>query len=418
MQKVIKLLAVVVLALSIFCISAMAAGTDDAQMTFVVRDGVKYIGSNPAAWCTFYTATNGSGEVIYSYDNVDLNEDGNIDVCDLVKLDNDKFDFNFDGLFAASDADLLRVILFTPDKTYETHLNTVELQMKAEAEAVGAPYEKLGRQLVWHDEFNGKELNRETWDFELTMYSKDHQYVNDSNHVRVEDGNLHLQIHKSNKEGYAYSMPKGLTTTDSMLFKYGYLEMRAKAPYRKGAWPSFWCTSETPLQEAENRMEVDIMEIMGYTTGFSTNLHKWANDASKHIGKNVGHYAFADSSNLVNEYHTYGFEWDTETMSFYIDGYKYTTCEITGENAKFGSDILPEADMFQDWLKVIINNECFTENGSYKPVDGYVLSDKDPMPINYYIDYIRLYQNADKGEVFKTKNEIAAIVAEREANKK
>ncbi len=409
MKKVIKLLAVAVLTLSIFCVSAMAAGTDDAQITFVVRDGVKYIGSNPVSWCTFYTAADGSEKVIYSYDNVDLNEDGNTDVCDLVKLNKDKFDFDFDGLFAASDTDLLRAILFTP-----TH----SLEIKTLVVAT----EKRGRTLVWHDEFNGDYLDTNNWGFNETMWSENHEHVNDSKHVRVEDGTLHLQVHKSNESGKTYSMASGITTTNTMLFKYGYLEMRAKVPYRKGAWPSFWCTSNTPLQEAKDRMEVDIFEVWASTDRFSANLHKWATDGSKHAAIPSGGawpnltYTFKNPANLNNEYHTYGFEWDTNTMCFYVDDRKFATINITGEKNNFGVNDIPEMDMFQDWLRVIINNECFAPGDAQQP-EGGVLSSSDVMPIDYYIDYVRLYQNADQGEVFKTKNEIAAIVAEREANK-
>ncbi len=410
MKKVIKLLAVALLVVSIFCVSAMAAGTDDAQMTFVVRDGVKYIGSNPVSWCTFYTAADGSGKVIYSYDNVDLNGDSFIDVCDLVKLNNDQLDFDFDGLFAASDTDLMRSILFNPNNTHETKLDTFQLQMKAEAEEAGAPYEKLGRQLVWHDEFNGAALNTDNWEFENTMYNANHKHVNDAEHVFVANGNLTLKA--TVKDG-VYSMPEGLATTNNMLFKYGYLEMKAMVPYQTGAWPSFWATSKTPLQSSANSMEVDIMEVWSATNTFSSNLIKWRPDGSKLAVPSGGWgwpdttYTFKNASNLKNEYHTYGFEWDPDNMTIYVDDTKVVTFAISGDKAKFknwyGYSSFPEADMFQDYLRILINNECFAPGDQY---DSYGTLTETA---TYSIDYVRLYQSRDDGETFKTKAEIDAI---------
>ncbi len=293
---------------------------------------------------------------------------------------------------------------------------TVDQQMKSEAKACGAQYEKYGRALVWHDEFSGTSIDDDKWSFNETMWNAKHEHVNDSEHARVEDGNLHLQIWKSDAPGKSYSMPSGIATTYTMLFKYGYLEMRAKAPYRKGAWPSFWCTSNTPLQEAKERMEVDILEGWASTDRFSANLHKWSTDGTKHVSipsespwPNLT-YVFENPANLNNEYHTYGFEWDTKTMSFYVDDYRFATVDIASPQANFGDEYLPETDMFHDWLRVIINNECFARGDAHQP-EGGVLDDSDIMPIDYYIDYVRLYQNSNAGEIFKTKDEIAAMVA-------
>lgn len=422
MKKTIRLIAIVVLALSIFCISAMAAGADDAQLKFLTRDGVKYLGSNPEPWCTYYTASNGSGKVIYSYINGDTNEDSKTDVCDLVKTKKESLDFDFDKSFSGSDLDLMREIIFNfnPDHPYEIKLDAFQAQMKAEAEAAGAPYEKMNRQLVWHDEFDGNALNTRNWAFEKTMEYSDHEYVRDSEHVRVEDGKLKLSVRKSNETNKVVSVAEGLTTKDNMLFKYGYLEMRAKVPYQEGAWPSFWCTSRTPLQQFTHRMEVDILEVWSSTNSFSANLIKWPGDAyvdtRDPLSIPTGYgwptltYVFDNASNLKNEYHTYGFEWDPNYMNIYVDNHTepFVTFEITGTKAEFKkysflNSSFPEYDMFQDWLRININNECFTEKvGHGNNVDT------SKLPFEYYIDYVRLYQNRDGGEIFKTTDEITA----------
>ena len=78
--------------------------------------------------------------------------------------------------------------------------------MKKEAEACGAPYEKMGRVLVWHDEFDKGEIDYDKWGFSRTMYTEMHEYDNSEKYGRVENGQMHLQVHKSEKEGFNWSL--------------------------------------------------------------------------------------------------------------------------------------------------------------------------------------------------------------------
>lgn len=112
MKKVTFLLAVIMLMLSVFCVNAMAAGTDDGQVYVVEENGVKFFGEQKATWCTYYTAADGTDASFYRYSDVDLNQDTNTDVCDLVYLDVNKVDIDFDENFAAKDGERMRAILF------------------------------------------------------------------------------------------------------------------------------------------------------------------------------------------------------------------------------------------------------------------------------------------------------------------
>ena len=103
-------------------------------------------------------------------------------------------------------------------------------KMKKDAEKYGFPYEKDGRVLVWHEEFDGNEIDKNKWSFSRTMNSPDREYDNSEKYVRVEDGNLHMQVWRSEKEGLNYALSEGITTRNNMLFKYGRVEMRARVP--------------------------------------------------------------------------------------------------------------------------------------------------------------------------------------------
>ena len=140
--------------------------------------------------------------------------------------------------------------------------------------AIAAPQD--GRKLVWSDEFGGSSLDATKWKFHATMNSDDCVYTNDSRTARVEDGCLHLLVVPSGDPAKPQMLPRGVSTRDKMAFRYGYLEMRARVPFRHGAWPSFWMTVQPGLRKAAWGSEVDIFEVFSSTNAVVANLHKWA----------------------------------------------------------------------------------------------------------------------------------------------
>lgn len=281
------------------------------------------------------------------------------------------------------------------------------------------PMEKKGRRLVWHDEFDGNAIDYDKWCFRRTMGYPDRDFDNSERCIRVEDGNAHLQVWKSDKEGCTYALSEGFTTCNTMNFKYGYLEMRAKVPYRKGAWPSFWMQASPHFRQCAAWMcETDIFEVFSSDRWLGSCLHKWGKDgkyAMLDINKVPRVYTFQNYENLNDEYHVYGFEWDPQEMKFYVDDECFATFPITVEGGgDFGHDVLPGVEGFHDFQFIIINNEIYTVNNWKDPGPDQLkiaLNDADVMPIDYYIDYMRLYQR--DGEEIKLKPEIDAVIASK-----
>ncbi|MEE0946682.1 MAG: glycoside hydrolase family 16 protein [Acutalibacteraceae bacterium] len=273
--------------------------------------------------------------------------------------------------------------------------------LKEEAEKGGFPYEKMGRQLVWHDEFDKDFIDPEKWGFVHAMQTSDNEYDNSEKCARIEDGKLHLQLHKSDKEGMLVTLPESVATMNTMNFKYGYLEMRSKIPFRHGAWPGYWMKSNTPFAKAPYMSEVDIYEVFSSKDTVVSNLHKWT--IGKHVmlpggeGSYTRAYRFENFENLNNEFHTYGFEWDEKYMSFYVDGEKYAQYGITEED-DFSPEEMPGMACFHDFHYVLFNNEAFTYGRDFKPY-GCMLEESDPLPMDYWVEYIRLYQNPEKEEI-------------------
>ncbi len=274
--------------------------------------------------------------------------------------------------------------------------------MKKEAEAMGIPYEKMGRVLVWHDEFEGDEIDTTKWCFDRTMGAEMIDYSNRKENVRQENGLLHMQVHRSDKEGCNFTLSEGLCTMNTMNFKYGYLELRAKAPFRHGAWPSFWMKSNTPFQKAHYMSEIDIYEMFSSKCEVVANLHKWGH--GKHVmlpggeGSLSRAYIFKDYENLNNEFHIYGFEWDEKCTRYYVDGECFAEFPIDEASEFSNEPELMGMEGFHDFHYPIFNNEIFSEGSHWKPT-GAVLNDDDEMPIDYYLDYLRLYQNPAKEEL-------------------
>ena len=66
--------------------------------------------------------------------------------------------------------------------------------------------------LVWHDEFVLPTIDFGKWHFVRAMWSTDVEYYNTEKCTRIEGGKLHLQIHKSEKEGIWGILPDSFTT--------------------------------------------------------------------------------------------------------------------------------------------------------------------------------------------------------------
>ncbi len=275
--------------------------------------------------------------------------------------------------------------------TFGGQNKTLTLTLKEQAEQKGIEYKKGNRVLVWFDEFDEDAIDDKAWGFEQSMTNPDATYSNSSETVKVTDNNLKMSVTRGDN---GYTLSQGLSTRNTMSFKYGYLEMRAKVPFSHGAWPSLWAKS-TPAFHEESvgwGAEVDIFEVFSSATTLYPNIHKYGHNSGPHYNiqdteYKSGGYTFADAA-AANDYHIYGFEWTENYMKFYVDGTLYQTYDFT-------NDFAPELsgmDGYREYIYLIINNEIFTKNSEWKPYTDCEITDSDPLP-EYSIDYIRLYQD-------------------------
>ena len=263
----------------------------------------------------------------------------------------------------------------------------------------GIPYLKKDRVLVWHDEFRGNKLDSQKWFFSQTMTNADALYDNSEGNIRIENNELLMRVNRLDGDK-PYTLSQGLTTHYKMSFKYGYVEMRANVPFRRGAWPSFWMMSVPSLHNEEIgwSASVNIFEVFADKNTFCSNLCKVGESPffenvklPSDEDKKGRTYTFENYENLNNEYHVYGLDWTKQHMSFFVVEKCYYTYNIDEEN-DFGNDVLPGMSGFHEYMFLILNNEIFTKNSPGCP-EGAALTDGDKMPIEYRVDWIRLYQN-------------------------
>lgn len=108
------------------------------------------------------------------------------------------------------------------------------------------PSEKM--KLVWSDEFDGSEINKDNWTYDIGKGNNgsnngwgnnELQYYTDrSDNSRIEDGNLVIEAHKENYNGSDYTSAR-LKSKELKEFTYGRIEARIKLPLDQGLWPAF-----------------------------------------------------------------------------------------------------------------------------------------------------------------------------------
>ena len=187
-----------------------------------------------------------------------------------------------------------------------------------------------------------------------------------------------------------------------MSYKYGYLEARIRAPYKKGCAPGFWLRSAGATgsnQNAAYDIEVDIMEVFASENTMHSNIHQHMRADGNDVQTTSAEiqeqekYTFENYENLSNEFHIYGFEWTKDRMAVYIDG--KLSCEwlITPESlASYGLD--PDTSGFDTAMNIILGNNLYNKNSVLK-VDDVIEDNPQSLPSELDIDYIRLYQKND-----------------------
>lgn len=283
----------------------------------------------------------------------------------------------------------------------------------------------------WADDFEGDKINEALWHI---SYDKEHTYssgLNGRENYRasreyknnyVKDGKLYIDA-MYDDNGYYGGM---LITNDTMLYKYGYVEVSSLLPMGQGFWTSLWASSDYgELGYAST--EIDINECYGpshYVLGntfayLSTSAKNYVKDTYNEdvsvIHKRNDRLAI-DNRGFYLDFHTFGYEWDENSLRFTADGVVYGEHNYATESKVYSSthklapaEILCSTDAFHAPLYLRLSMALGYASRSFIVPDG----GKEWTETNQYItDYLHIYQLENKGQTiqrFKSYNKYGDV---------
>lgn len=241
--------------------------------------------------------------------------------------------------------------------------------------------------LVWADEFDGAELDRSKWEFEVNAWgggNEELQYYTDRPaNAHVGGGCLHLVARRecfTGPEGTREYTSARLRTRQRGDWLYGRFEVRARLPIGQGLWPAIWML---PTDNAYGGWaasgEIDIMELVGHRPDevLGTLHYGGAWPHNVHTGETYrlpeGEGTFAD------RFHDFAIEWEPGEIRWYVDGRHTQTQRVW--RTEGASHPAPFDQRFHLLLNVAIGGKL-PGNPDASTVFPQVMS----------VDHVRVYQ--------------------------
>ncbi len=239
--------------------------------------------------------------------------------------------------------------------------------------------------LVWSDEFEGTSLKTENWKYEegngnWGWGNGEKQFYTAGDNCSVEDGALHIVAKKDDSGKYTSTR---IISADKKHFKYGIIECRLKADEGKGSWPAFWMLGNGAKRIWPNCGEIDIMEHANEADYFNSTLH-WNYKGMSDTSEGHGEYGTKSASGFdITDWHVYKTVWTEDSIKTYVDEVPVFSMGIG--NSSNGTDA------FNDSFYFIINFAM----GGKNFVNVEDINSFTNLPWDMYVDYIRVYQDAN-----------------------
>jgi beta-glucanase (GH16 family) len=185
--------------------------------------------------------------------------------------------------------------------------------------------------LVWGDEFDGAQLDPETWFFEtgdgsqygIPGWGNDELQWYLPDNAALRDGMLVITARQQAQNGKRYTSAR-INTRDRFAFRYGRIEARMRLPGGQGTWPAFWLLpQEDTYGTWAASGEIDIVEgvNLGAAGGNTIYGTLYFGDESPDVESRSERYLAP--SDTTAEFHVYALEWDTAELRWYIDDTLY-----------------------------------------------------------------------------------------------
>ena len=270
-----------------------------------------------------------------------------------------------------------------------------------------------GWTLVWSDEFDGREIDRAKWDFDIGNgfynYAADQwiggwgngelqYYTREPENAFVKDGMLHLRAVKESVQGCGYTSARLRTRKrdGTTLFgkAYGRFEFRAKLPTGRGVWPALWMlpqdekygpwasSGEIDVMEARGHEPAKVLGTLHYGSRWPVNVHS----GSEYVLPGGG---------TIADFHVYALEWLPGEMRWQVDGRTFSTQSFwwsssrtdgpNGAKPRGETDLNPWPAPFDQPFQILMN---VAVGGGFpgKP------DASTAFPAEMVVDYVRVYE--------------------------
>lgn len=247
-----------------------------------------------------------------------------------------------------------------------------------------------GFTLVFEDSFEGSVLDERCWSHYHPGIRKGGYW--DEAQTVLRDGCLVIRSEylPDGKYGAGYYTDR-IDTRRKYLQTYGYFECRCILPAAQGLWSAFWLSSENIANGVPGTQgtEIDVFEsplyyrgIYGLENGLVTsNLHYGGYE----LGHRYRNVTVAKAQSPYSQFNTYGLEWNENEYIFYINGIE------TGRSSFGGVSKVPEY--------MLLSTEFDGVGGQpFYGWSGIATRNRDELPAEFIVDYVRAYQYTDRVE--------------------
>jgi len=251
--------------------------------------------------------------------------------------------------------------------------------------------------LVWNDEFDGMELDETKWGFRRNFWGK--PLPTFTNEGVVLDGESHLRLHLTEKDGEFYSphlqtgsltydipkdsdgfWPFGKYEQPKFMHRFGYYEIRCKMTKNDGWHAAFWLQAPSIGAAPDPKycgVECDIME--NYTLFKQQELicgNLWGGYGKDGKGHGHFHFPFVETA---DQWHHYGVDWSPNGYVFYADGKEVG--RVDGP--------VSEVEQF-----ILVSTEChgYRAEGKASPLLRQAV-----LPDYFEVDFVRVFDEVPAG---------------------
>lgn len=238
-------------------------------------------------------------------------------------------------------------------------------QQKPPRDVLPSAPEGKSWKLVWHDEFDGRQLDQSKWD--IPEYKRRDAYWS-RKAIRL-DGQGNLAI-STLKEGDKV-LDGCVRTRRKFEHAFGYYVARIQLQEQQGHWSAFWLYNESVGKvgdEGRDGTEIDIMEKPWLDDRINYALH-WDGYGKQHKSE----AKVVKVPGIMKGFHTYGLAWLPDQYVFYIDGKEMWRTKAGG--------------VCQVPLYIKLSDEVGNWAGDIK---------KATLPDRFLVDYVRVYDLTDR----------------------